>query len=176
MRFLVYCKDILMGKDLPVWVTLLGIIGGVAGTYFVIPAINQQLEKQKIKTEFVIRNIDDLNSKTRSLLTGIGELHRQTLSSGLVDRAKIEGYVSTITELQWKGIELAIIFDGTNSMIVVERYQESLDKLRTALLNLQDKTGLQASMSAAENFSRATVDVIKALASLSGINLNPTLK
>lgn len=176
MRFLKYCKEILMGKELPVWVTLLGIFAGVVGTYYIIPVINQELEKQKIKTEFVIRNIDDLNSKTRSLLVGVGELHRQMLASGLVDRSKIEGYVSTITELQWKGIELAIIFEGTASMKVVEHYQESLDRLRIALLNLQDKTGLQASIAAASDFSRATVDVIKALARLSGINLNPALR
>ena len=141
-----------------------------------MPIINQQLEKQKIKTEFVIRNIDALNAKTSALLIGVGETHRQILTNGSVDRAKIDGYVSAITELQWKGVELAIIFEGTETSQLVERYQKSLDRLRSALLNLHDKDQLQESISAAADFSKATVEVIKALARLSGINLNPALK
>lgn len=171
-----YLWGICLGEKLPVWATLLGIIiGAVAtalGTYLIVPSINQNLERQKIRTDFVIRNLDDLNSRTRTLVSDVSNLHYTVLRSGTVDDDVIQKLTSRIAEMQWKAIELAVIFEGSKGSQIVRAYQTSLDDVRTALLKLKSKSDLELSQQAIESFSRRSLDVIRELAGLGGLRVN----
>lgn len=56
-------RSFLSGDRTPMWFTLFALMAGAAGTYFVAPQVNAQFEAQKIKTDFVIRNYQDLRIK-----------------------------------------------------------------------------------------------------------------
>lgn len=173
MRFLRYLAVVCTQEKLPVWATVLGIILGALSTYFIIPKINENLERQKIRSEFVIRNLDDLNSRTRTLVSDVSELHGNVLRGGNVDASAVQKVSSKIAEMQWKAIELAVIFEGTPGMTAVQRYQTSLDGVRAALDELKTKSDLPRSQSAIEAFSQSTLAVIRELASLAGLRVGP---
>jgi hypothetical protein len=56
-------KAVLTADRTPMWFTLLALLAGAGGTYFVAPRVNAVFESQKIKTDFVIRNFNDLRHK-----------------------------------------------------------------------------------------------------------------
>lgn len=172
MRLVRYLADVCVQDKLPVWATVLGILIGALGTYFVIPKINEDLERQKIRSDFVIRNLDDLNSRTRTLVSDVSELHFNVLRNGNVDSAAVQKISSKIAEMQWKAIELAVIFEGTQGMASVHRYQASLEDVRAALSDLKTKSDLARSQTAIEGFSESTLAVIRELASLAGLRLS----
>jgi hypothetical protein len=175
-RFAVYLWGICLGETLPVWATILGIIVGAAltagSTFWIVPRLNESLEKQKIRTEFIIRNLDDLNSRTRALVIDIAELHSSVLRTNVVDSSAVQKSISKIAEMQWKAIELAVIFEGQNGGRIIRDYQKSLDDVRAALLNLKSKEDLVASQEAIQRFSSSTLSVIRELVGLGGLRLN----
>lgn len=174
--FLSYLGRICLEDKFPVWVTIVGVIlGGIAtaaGTYWIVPSINEALERQKIRSEFVIRNLDDLNSRTRALVSDVSALHQNVLRVNVVDDSAVQKVLVKITEMQWKAIELAIIFDGSAGENKVENYQQSLEAERVALSNLRTKDDLPSSQAAIERLSARTVDVVQALAALAGLRIN----
>jgi hypothetical protein len=181
-EFRSYIWKICLGDKLPVWATLLGIIVGAAattvGTFMIVPSLNESLEKQKIRSDFIIKNLDDLNARTRSLVSDVSDLHYNVLHTNQVDSAAIQKTLTKIAEMQWKAVELAIIFESTKGAIVVQEYQKSLDDVRSNLVNLKSNDDLGASQAAIENFSFRTLNVIRELAVLGGLRLDssPLLK
>jgi hypothetical protein len=177
-RFGSYLLEVCVGEKFPVWATLLGVlIGGLVtglGTYLIVPKINESLEKQKIRSEFIIRNLDDLNLRTRSLVSDVSDIHYRVLTTNVVDFGATQKTTAKIAEMQWKAIELAVIFEGTKGAQVVEAYQASLDEVRVALNLLKSKDDLQATQVSVEKLSRRTLDVIKELAELGGLKVHNT--
>ena len=175
-RFGRYLWEICLGETLPVWATILGIITGAlitaAGTFWIVPKLNESLERQKIRTEFVIRNLDDLNARTRSLVMEISDLHSSILRTNIVDNSAVQKLVSKTAEMQWKAIELAIIFDSKTGGRIIQDYQKSLDGVRTALLNLKSKNDLGDSQEASQRFSASTLSVMRELVKLGGLRMN----
>jgi hypothetical protein len=171
-----YLWEMCLGETLPVWATIVGIVVGsvltAVGSFWIIPKLNESLEQQKIRTEFIIRNLEDINSRTRGLVIDVAEIHSGTLKTSTVDGAIVQRALSKIAEMQWKAIELAVIFEGRNGGAIIQDYQTSLDGVRVALTNLKSKNDLNASQAAIEKFSQSTLMVIRQLASLGGIRLN----
>ncbi|MGY3617738.1 hypothetical protein [Bradyrhizobium sp. USDA 10063] len=171
-RVLDHTVAFLLAEKLPVWATILGIILGAIGTYYIVPGINQSLEKQKIRSEFVIRNLDDLNARTRSLVSDVSDIQYGVLRTSYVDSAAIQKVLSKIAEMQWKAIELAVIFEGTQGARSVQQYQEALDHVRAALVGLKSKEDLKISQAAIEQFSERTLNVLRELAAVGGIRIS----
>lgn len=178
-RPLSYFCQVCLGDKLPVWATLLGIVIGAVvtatSTFWIVPRLNESLERQKIRTEFIIRNLDDINARTRALVSEISELHLTVLQNNVVDPLMIKRILPKITEMQWKAIELGIIFEGADGAKVVQSYQSSLDNVRVALTNLKTKNDLVASQRAIEAFSSSTLDVVRQLANLGGLRVSPMI-
>ncbi|MBD2751217.1 hypothetical protein IC232_31795, partial [Microvirga sp. BT688] len=101
-----YLWRTLLDTSTPLWVTFAGVLLSAYGAYEIAPAINNELEKQKIKTEFVIRNLDNLNGKTQELLSEISIVNRKILAGEKNYGENIDKATRLSTELQWKAIEL----------------------------------------------------------------------
>jgi hypothetical protein len=56
-------RSFLSADRTPMWFTLVALLAGAGGTYFISPTVNAQFEAQKIKSDFVIRNYADLRTK-----------------------------------------------------------------------------------------------------------------
>ena len=79
---------------------------------------------------------------------------------------------SKLVEMQWKAVELGIIFENRSGLRIVSEYQKSLDEVRTALLNLKSKSDLVSSQDAVERFAEKTLSVVRELANLGGLRLS----
>jgi hypothetical protein len=56
-------RTFLTADRAPMWFTVAALLAGAGGTYFIAPQVNARFEAQKIKTDFVIRNYNDLRTK-----------------------------------------------------------------------------------------------------------------
>lgn len=56
-------REFLIADRTPMWFTLVALLFGAGGTYYLAPSVNAQFEAQKIKSDFVIRNYGDLRAK-----------------------------------------------------------------------------------------------------------------
>ncbi|WP_322516486.1 hypothetical protein SR870_02565 [Rhodopseudomonas palustris] len=104
-------------------------------------------------------------------MADVSLIHQAILRTGVPDDGAIQRALAKITEMQWKAIELAIIFSGSAGQLTIEGYQQDLDGLRSALSTLQKKEDLLASQRAVERLSASTVQVIKELAGLAGLGV-----
>ena len=56
-------KSFLTADRTPMWFTAFALLLGASGTYLIAPLVNSEFETQKIKTDFVIRNYNELREK-----------------------------------------------------------------------------------------------------------------
>ena len=56
-------KSFLIADKTPMWFTAFALLLGASGTYLIAPLVNSEFETQKIKTDFVIRNYNELREK-----------------------------------------------------------------------------------------------------------------
>ena len=56
-------KSFLTADRTPMWFTAFALLLGASGTYLIAPLVNSEFEAQKIKTDFVIRNYNELREK-----------------------------------------------------------------------------------------------------------------
>ena len=77
-----------------------------------------------------------------------------------VSEALIEDINKRIISLQWKAIELNIIFTSKDAKYAISQYQKSLDDLRKAV----DNSNTQEILSASRDFANSTKRVIELLA------------
>jgi len=75
-------RTFLVADRTPMWFTMLVLLAGAAGTYFLAPRVNATFEEQKIKTDFVIRNYSDLRQKMEDF-QGLYAVVTQRQAAGL---------------------------------------------------------------------------------------------
>ena len=120
-------RNVLGGTGTPVWFTLVALLAGSAGTYYLSPRINAALEAQRIRTQFVITNIADLKRAAAALLKSIA-LFNQHMIDGKDMAADVDAVLASMAELQ--ATMLATQFMVTNEahqQVVIEFYQASMD-------------------------------------------------
>ncbi|HEY4201125.1 MAG TPA: hypothetical protein VGM83_11230 [Devosiaceae bacterium] len=74
-------QSFLVADRTPIWMTLMVLLAGAAGTYYLAPLVNAEFEAQKIKTDFVIRNYGDLRTKMEAF-QGLYGVVTQKLAAG----------------------------------------------------------------------------------------------
>lgn len=74
-------KTFLVADRTPMWFTMLALLAGALGTYLLAPQVNARFEEQKIKTDFVIRNYNDLRLKMEDF-QGLFVVATQKLAAG----------------------------------------------------------------------------------------------
>lgn len=74
-------KTFLVADRTPMWFTMLALLAGALGTYFLAPQVNARFEEQKIKTDFVIRNYNDLRLKMEDF-QGLFVVATQKMAAG----------------------------------------------------------------------------------------------
>lgn len=82
------------GDRTPMWFTLIVLLAGAAGTYFLAPQVNAQFEAQKLRTDFVVRNYNDLRVKMEDF-QGLYSVVAQKLVTG----EPVQGDVLRLQEL-----------------------------------------------------------------------------
>jgi len=95
------------------WFTLLALLAGAGGTYFVAPRVNAEFEAQKIKTDFVIRNFNDLRQKMEDFQAGF-VIASQKVAAGEPAREDVSRLQELIARVGAQNISMMPMFTTAN--------------------------------------------------------------
>lgn len=169
-------KAVLLRSDMPVWLSLIvGIAGGFVafgGSYIVVPLINQQLKIQEIRTQYIIENVRSINEDTRQILSSITSLSHKLIETNEIDKDKKKIILSRISELQWRIIDLDVIFSETKSDSIISNYKSSLSSLRRSIENLENKDQLALVFNNSEQFAISAYHTLQSLYEMAGIRIS----
>lgn len=182
MSALANIKAFLCRTSMPIWFSLTvgalaGIFGGV-GTYFLVPWVNHELQMQRVKAEYLQDNIRELNSSTRTLIDDVTELSHKTMDEGRVDTSLKRHVIGQVNKLQWRVIELDIIFSSQREELLIEEYKSSASQFRRSLEGLEGKKDLDKVFSSAEDFSTIAYQLLAELYHKAGLTakVDPELR
>lgn len=160
------CRD-----GVPVWLTLLIFALTALGTYFLAPIINQKFELQKIQTEYIANNLNELNKSTYKVIADVDSYTNLLLTeSKSPETKKLERDIrNEITQLHWRSIELKIIFNkNKNADLAIEEYQISLNRISNAIAG----SNREEIYDATQRFAKSSAKIIDMLADKAGLKLH----
>lgn len=102
-------RTFLVADRTPMWFTILALLAGAAGTYFLAPQVNARFEEQKIKTDFVIRNYNDLRLKMEDF-QGLYVVATQKLAAGQDVRADVFKLQELIARVSAQNLSMLPMF------------------------------------------------------------------
>ena len=120
-------------KNMPLGISLLLFFATAWGTYSLAPKLNQTFENQKIVTAYIISNLNDFNLLSRELVSEVSIFNNTLQKEKHVDTDSLDKIRAKITELQWRALELDIIFDDDVSLEKIKAYKKSLSDLGFAV-------------------------------------------
>ena len=107
------------------WVTLALTVGG---GYFLAPYINQEVQRETLRREFLVRSLDALSGDTISLITAVNKQVAGDTSPQTVADTQAQ-----IVELQYKLVQLNISSPARRGAAI--EVQRALARLQTAILD-----------------------------------------
>lgn len=160
---------------MPIGVTLLLFVATVPLTYCVAPGINQQFEKQKIVSSYITSNLTNFNIVSRELISEISQFNYSLKEYNRIDPESKNKIRTKITELQWRALELDVVFDDERSISLIKDYKGSLDNLREFVEKAERDADIRPINMAVIKYTDSTMNVVKALAEKGGLKMD-TLK
>ncbi|HEY1096732.1 MAG TPA: hypothetical protein VGF14_05780, partial [Alphaproteobacteria bacterium] len=159
---------LLRNEKMPVWLSLL-LFGLTAwGTYSLAPKVNYKFEQQRIITSYVEKNLDNFNLLSRELISEIS-VFNNTLKHNIVDQKSLAKIQAKITELQWRALELDIIFADKKSLSIIKEYKQSLNNLGVATNEARCKSDAENITYKVIPFADSSMKIIDALAKKAGL-------
>ncbi len=156
--------EFLCAEKMPLWVTFMLFIMTAVGTYLLAPVINQEFERQKIRSAYVVENLNNLNLISRTLISDISIYNNNLIDTGKRDNDTKQKINSQITELQWRALELDIIFDDSCSYKIIQKYKASLDRVRQDLEDVQNPKDVKSINYSVRSYAQVSMKVIELLA------------
>lgn len=166
-----YIRDVLIKSDMPVWMTLLIMLFGGIITYFFVPYFNEEFEKQKIRTSYIIKNMETLNNDSvqfLNLLKRYNVVDKKEKKSNIYQELE-----DGITKLQWKILEL-------NAVLGKEFYPSDVDDYIDSLVNItnelrkQDSYDRAYTLCEARKFIYASNNIVIKIADLVDLKIGDT--
>jgi tRNA A22 N-methylase len=164
-----YLWELLFETSTPLWVTLVGFCIATFGVYYITPLINANLEKQKIKTEYVIRSLDNINTRTQEMLAELSVANRKIVADQKDYSPNIDKALRLATELQWKAIEIGAVLEDKESARIIENFQQKLDATYEAISKVSSPTTAKEALKSVKEFVPASLLLTGRIAQLSGI-------
>lgn len=167
---------------MPVWLTLfMVIISGVlasAGTYFLVPEINAELQRQEVRSRYLLDNIKVLNGAVISLWRSTNGMVNQAIETGHFAQNERYEILQQLTELQWRVIDLQVILGDPRGIRVIQLYSEAAANLRREVealgarpLRLEDEQ-IDSLFRELEKFAVAAAALLEELYSRAGFSVD----
>ena len=93
------------------WFTLVVLLAGAAGTYYLAPQVNAQFEAQKLRSDFVIRNYNDLRVKMEDF-QGLYSIAVQKLVTGDAVQEEVFRLQEIVGRVSAQNLSLLPMFTG----------------------------------------------------------------
>jgi len=171
VSFIKWVFRTLCHHETPLWVTL-ALFGATAWlTYTFSPALNAKFEQQRIISGYVTENLEKFNVISRELVSEISSYTHNLQSGTEANESSKNKIFSKITELQWRAIELDMIFDDAQSLEKIQLYKKSLNDLRRAVQSSKTKSDMKDIVIKIGVFTESSMKVFEALALKAGLKV-----
>jgi hypothetical protein len=139
------------------------IVVGLAawGSYSLAPAINEKVERQKLKSEYVSQNLRDMNSLISDFYVSVQHINS---SSSPVSKEDLERTDQIAAKLHWKAIEVSAILKEESDQKLMLHFQQKLRAIEVAIPSSRDEGGREKLKRTVNEFSQTSVQVIGAIA------------
>ncbi|HYC03009.1 MAG TPA: hypothetical protein VED40_06930 [Azospirillaceae bacterium] len=156
---------------MPVWLTLLTLVGGVFATYWLAPLVNQRFEQEKIRFQYISDNLKTFNQKTGEMVILIGDLNR-SLKRGTGTTESVQKIEALATELQWRTFEYDVIFGTKDAKSKLDLYQDNLEELRKVVVDADSISDTPSILCRSFNFVSSSHELLRMLASQARITVS----
>ncbi|TXN07508.1 hypothetical protein FV222_02265 [Methylobacterium sp. WL103] len=138
-RFFRAAWKLLVGENIPVWLSLILMALGAYATYQLAPSINEKFQIQAAKREFLVDNMKSFADSTKDLIDviskAINEKDQQKYNQQIADANRL------IAKLQFSSVQLMyVIPEYSNSVVSFQKSVEDLQN-RITLYRPQEYTG-----------------------------------
>lgn len=156
-----------MADRTPMWFTLLALLAGAGGTYFVAPRVNAEFEAQKIKTDFVIRNFNDLRQKMEDF-QGTFVVASQKVAAGEPARDEVSRLQELVARVGAQNVSMMPMFTTANGPKAAGEVTTAMNAMVGALFANAGKVAETPEQVAAFNaeINKASQGLIKPLLQL----------
>lgn len=118
----------LLKPQVPLLFTIVGFLLTVLATVCLVPRIQQEFETNRVRSEFMIRQMDEFSHRNNELFVHLRVYSDLSESESIRLEARRMA-LSALTSLNWRTVEISIIL-GQNS---------ALDRYQIAVIGMMDK-------------------------------------
>lgn len=164
--------SVLCGTKVPVWLLIVGTMATFVGTYLIVPMINKELQKEEIRTQYILELISEIRSNINSVVRDTTHISDTFIQTRAIDDTKKFHIAAQLSELQWRVIDIDIAIGNSVDDDAVLRYQDTILKLQNLLRETSDKNSLLSMLDQLELFLRQSNDILRALYENAGLKTN----
>jgi hypothetical protein len=160
-----YLRDILAREAIPVWLSLVLMATGAALAYYIAPIINGKFEAQAAKREFIVKNLQEFSSDTKTLIDVVHKSLTQTSQSSYQDY--VRSAAPTIAKLQFSSTQLFYIAPDDHDAIL--KFQKALDSLQDELIDHKVSDDGERIVEGAKTLMKQSLTIYEILLSKAGM-------
>jgi hypothetical protein len=118
--------EFLTTDKMPVWLSLLLVLGGALVSYYIAPVINEKFEMQAARREFLVKNLEQFSVDVKLLLDMVA---KGVNSESKDDLQKVVMEVNPfISKIQFSVTQMSFLLPNDAPLLV--KFQASLERLQ----------------------------------------------
>jgi hypothetical protein len=156
--------NVICGDKVPVWLTIILIACGAAGSYYVAPKLNENFQLQIAKREFLVQSMGDFAVTTKAFIDGVGKLINIPEPS---DQQRVE-LVSKAAELNFFAVQLSYILPDEQAALL--RFQDAVERIQKSIGHIEGKQPNEAIITELKEVGVQSLLIYKALAQKAGLS------
>ncbi len=164
-RLTCYFWSVLIKDSIPVWLSLCLMVVGAFATYYIAPLINQQFQIQEARREFLVKNLGEFSSDTKSLIDvvykAINETDQQKFDT------QISGISPTVSKLQFSATQLLYVVPDDAQAITL--FQKNLDEMQDSLISHKVGSDPSLVLAQAKILMRQSLNIYEILLAKAGL-------
>lgn len=158
------------GAHVPLAWHMAVVLIAAVGTYKLAPPINEALERQKLRGEYVKENLVELNNLLSELYVEIVDLKSADDATGRVEQ--LHNIDRTAAKLQWKSLELQAVLKEKRDRDLLRVFQIRLLELERAVARRDAPNGSVRLDRELLLFSDISVSVISGVAERASLRVD----
>lgn len=123
---------------------LLVTVGLTVAAAYLSPMITERFERQKLRSEYVLANLRDLNGLMAEIYVEVTNINYEVASGKPVPKENVKKAREIIAKINWKLVETAAMLKDEKDRRTVMRFQQRILELNRMLDGKLDVAGCRA--------------------------------
>lgn len=151
----------LWGAHVPlIWHVSVVLLAAI-GTYFLSPALTEKFERQKIRSNYISSNLEDMNVLVGDFYVAV---MKATTATGPERATEFQKVDELAARLSWKSIEIGAVLQKPEDQALMARFTRDLQAVQRSAVDANTPAGSAAFRTNLRAFSITSVLVIQGVA------------